>query len=91
MYFEGKPLYPFGYGLSYTDFAYRGLDIAQDEENVTVKFFVSNTGNYDGDEVAQVYIQFPDQGTILPLKQLKGFKRVHISKGQETEITVQDT
>ena len=88
MYFEGKPLYPFGYGLSYTDFAYRGLDIAQDEENVTVKFFVSNTGNYDGDEVAQVYIQFPDQGTILPLKQLKGFKRVHISKGQETEITV---
>ena len=88
MYFEGKPLYPFGYGLSYTDFAYRGLDITQDEENVTVKFFVSNTGNYDGDEVAQVYIQFPDQGTILPLKQLKGFKRVHISKGQETEITV---
>ena len=88
MYFEGKPLYPFGYGLSYTDFAYRGLDITQDEKNVTVKFFVSNTGNYDGDEVAQVYIQFPDQGTILPLKQLKGFKRVHISKGQETEITV---
>ena len=88
MYFEGKPLYPFGYGLSYTDFAYRGLDITQDEENVTVKFCVSNTGNYDGDEVAQVYIQFPDQGTTLPLKQLKGFKRVHISKGQETEITV---
>ena len=88
MYFEGKPLYPFGYGLSYTDFAYRGLDVTQDEENVTVKFFVSNTGNYDGDEVAQVYIQFPDQGTTLPLKQLKGFKRVHISKGQETEITV---
>lgn len=89
MYFEGKPLYPFGYGLSYTSFDYRGLNITQSEDTVTVKFFVSNTGIYDGDEVAQVYIQFPDQGEILPLKQLKGFKRVHIGSGQESEVTIQ--
>lgn len=83
MYFEGKPLYAFGYGLSYTSFDYRGLDITQNEEDLIVKFKVSNSGIYDGDEVAQIYVQFPDQGRTIPLKQLKGFKRVHIAKGQE--------
>ncbi|WP_455498115.1 glycoside hydrolase family 3 C-terminal domain-containing protein [Coprobacter sp.] len=89
MYFEGKPLYAFGYGLSYTSFDYRGLDITQNEEDLIVKFKVSNSGIYDGDEVAQIYVQFPDQGRTIPLKQLKGFKRVHIAKGQEAEITIQ--
>ncbi len=89
MYFDGTPLYPFGYGLSYTKFDYRGLDLSQDEDTVTVTFQVSNSGEYDGDEVSQVYIQFPSQSGITPLKQLKGFKRVRIAKGEEREIAIE--
>ncbi len=89
MYFDGTPLYPFGYGLSYTQFDYQGLELSQDNEQVTLTFQVSNIGKYDGDEVAQVYIQFPGQSIITPLKQLKGFKRVHIAQGQTSEITIE--
>lgn len=89
MYFEGKPLYSFGHGLSYTQFDYRNLNIQQENESVTLNFSVKNSGKYNGDEVAQVYVQFPDVGIKTPLKQLKGFKRVHIKKGATQQISIE--
>ena len=88
MYFEGKPLYPFGYGLSYTQFNYRNLSVKQDEENITLTFSVKNNGKFDGDEVAQAYVQFPKSDVKTPIKQLKGFKRVHIKKGNTEQVSI---
>lgn len=88
MYFEGKPLYAFGYGLSYTRFDYRNLSVKQNEENVTLTFSIKNNGKYDGDEVAQAYVQFPEVGVKIPIKQLKGFKRLHIKKGATEQVSI---
>ena len=68
MYFTGKPLYAFGYGLSYTKFDYRKLSVDQDAENVRLSFTIKNSGKYNGDEVAQVYVQFPEIGVKVPIK-----------------------
>lgn len=87
-YFTGEPLYPFGYGLSYTSFRYDGLKVSRAGDNVEVAFRVRNTGKYDGDEVAQVYVKFPEMDRPLPLKQLKGFSRVHINKGKAEQVKI---
>ena len=87
-YFEGQPLYEFGYGLSYTKFRYKSKGVSVAQDTVKVSFEVSNTGKYDGDEVAQVYVKYPETGTYMPLKQLHGFKRVHIKKGKTSKVTV---
>ena len=71
-YFEGQPLYEFGYGLSYTKFRYKSKGVSVAQDTVKVSFEVSNTGKYDGDEVAQVYVKYPETGTYMPLKQLHG-------------------
>jgi len=87
-YFTGKPLYEFGYGLSYTRFNYKRKSITMEDDRIDITFKVSNTGKYDGDEVAQVYVQYPETGTYMPLKQLRGFSRVHLKKGQSEDITI---
>jgi len=87
-YFEGKPLYEFGYGLSYTNFKYKKKSITQSNDTVDIIFNLSNVGKYDGDEVAQVYVRYPETGTYMPLKQLKGFSRVHLKKGKSADITI---
>lgn len=87
-YFEGQPLYEFGYGLSYTKFRYKSKGVSVAQDTVKVSFEVSNTGKYDGDEVVQVYVKYPETGTYMPLKQLHGFKRVHIKKGKTSKVTV---
>ena len=88
-YFKGKPLYPFGYGLSYTQFSYSGLTLPQDAikagEPLTVKATVTNTGQRAGDEVAQLYVSFPDISGA-PLHALRGFRRVHLEPGESKEI-----
>lgn len=91
MYFTGKPLYAFGHGLSYTKFDYRNLKVSDSGDCITLSFNIRNSGRRDGDEVAQVYIRFPEiEGVKTPIKQLKGFKRVNIRKGatEKVEITV---
>ncbi|MFZ1082980.1 MAG: glycoside hydrolase family 3 C-terminal domain-containing protein [Candidatus Kryptoniota bacterium] len=84
-YFKGKALYPFGYGLSYTDFAYQWKNKPQNSytTNDTMSFSVEikNTGKMDGDEVVQAYIQYPE-GNKLPLKELRDFKRINLSENQ---------
>lgn len=87
-YFEGQPLYEFGYGLSYTKFRYKSKGVSVAQDTVKVSFEVSNTGKYDGDEVAQVYVKYPETGTYMPFKQLHGFKRVHIKKGKTSKVTI---
>jgi beta-glucosidase len=77
-YFEGQPLYPFGYGLSYTTFSYRGLTLQQNPIKVgdplTLEVTVTNTGKREGDEVAQLYLNFP-KVPGAPLSALRGFTR----------------
>ena len=87
-YFTGDPLYEFGYGLSYSKFKYKDLKVKDEGDDVKVSFVVQNTGKYDGDEVAQVYVSYPETGTYMPIKQLRGFERVSVPKGKSTEVTV---
>lgn len=92
-YFDGEPLYPFGYGLSYTDFEYsnmnvssRSFDISEDE-GVTVSLDVENAGDYDGDEVVQVYIKDIEYTFTQPKKELRAFKRIHIPEGETRRVS----
>ena len=87
-YFEGDVLYPFGHGLSYSSFRYSGLDVEDKGETVDVSFTLKNTGRYDGDEVAQVYVRLPEYEGKAPIKELRGFKRVHVKKGQTVRVTI---
>jgi len=88
MYFRGKPLYPFGFGLSYTTFEYSNLkvgDVAADG-SVAVSIDVKNSGKLDGDEVVQLYVAFPGSKVERPIKQLKGFNRIFIPKGEKRTV-----
>ena len=87
-YFDGKPVYAFGHGLSYTDFKYSDLNIIDKGETVDVSFVIKNTGKYDGDEVAQIYVKLPSYEGKAPVKELKGFSRVHLKKGERKLVTV---
>lgn len=87
-YFKGGVLYPFGYGLSYSQFKYTNLSIDEKENTIDVEFDVKNIGRYDGDEVAQVYVQLSEYEGVVPEKELRGFKRVHLKKGEKQRVTV---
>lgn len=89
-YIEGdaKPLFPFGYGLSYTTFKYDNLEIIPSAGQVEVKVTLSNKGNRDGDEVVQLYIKDVISSHTTPAKQLKGFKRIHLKKGETRTISL---
>ena len=92
MYDRNIPLFPFGYGLTYTSFKYSDLKTDKktlsDTETVNVSFTVKNTGNYDSDEVAQLYVSFPDSKVERPAKALKGFVRVFIKKGETKTVSI---
>jgi len=88
-YFAGKPLYPFGYGLSYTKFAYKDLTLPKNaidaSDVLTAEATVTNTGKLEGDEVAQLYLSFPSLAGA-PLRALRGFKRVHLKPGESQRV-----
>lgn len=87
---EKTPLYPFGYGLSYTSFAYKNLKIAkpsfQKGEKIQISVEVTNTGNYDGKEVVQLYINDPAATIVRPVKELKGFELIELKKGETKTV-----
>jgi beta-glucosidase len=87
-YFKGEPLYPFGFGLSYTSFEYKKLKIksAKSDEK-TVKVTVSNTGKVAGDEVVQLYIAHKNPNFKTPIRSLKGFQRIHLKVGETQTLT----
>ena len=90
-YFKGEPLYPFGYGLSYTTFAYSQPQCPPQittGETVEVSTIVKNTGKRDGDEVVQLYVVHSQDGVRqIPLCALKGFRRIHLKAGEEQQVT----
>lgn len=88
-YFEGPVLYPFGFGLSYTSFQYSDLDVQDGGQTVNVSFTLKNTGQYDGDEVAQVYTRLPEYEGKSPIKELRGFQRVHLRRGESRRVSIQ--
>ncbi len=88
-YFEKEPLYPFGYGLSYTTFSYSDLKLAKKAKtgsDVTVKVNVTNTGKKDGDEVVQLYLKDEEASTPRPKLQLEGFERIHLKAGESKTV-----
>ncbi len=88
-YFAGKPLYPFGYGLSYSQFRYSNLRLSQITlragESLSVDVDVQNTSQREGDEVAQLYLNFPALPDV-PLSALRGFERVHLAAGEVRHV-----
>jgi beta-glucosidase len=92
MYMKEKPLYPFGFGLSYTTFSYSNLRFDQPflskDGDITVSVNIKNTGGMDGDEVLQLYVKYLDSKVERPLKQLKGFKRIHIPQGNQATVQI---
>jgi beta-glucosidase len=92
-YFTGKPLYAFGHGLSYTTFAYQGGRLAANKlaPNGTAKvtFTIKNTGQRDGDEVAQVYFRHVNSKVPQPRLSLCGFRRVGLKRGESAVVTIE--
>jgi len=88
-YFEGAPLYPFGYGLSYTTFSYGGLSAPSGAitagSPAGIDVTVTNTGKTEGDEVAELYLEFPEVAGA-PLKALRAFQRVHLDPGGSQKV-----
>ena len=85
-----QPLYPFGYGLSYSKFTYSNLQLKKNDTfNVEVSFDIKNAGKMDASEVIQVYVRDCESSVPRPLKELKGFEKVFLKKGQTKHITIQ--
>ncbi|MDX1701440.1 MAG: glycoside hydrolase family 3 C-terminal domain-containing protein, partial [Melioribacteraceae bacterium] len=86
----GQPLFPFGFGLSYTEFKYDNLKLDKKEinkdESITFEFELTNVGHIAGDEVVQLYIKDLFASVARPVIELKGFQRVHLNKGEKKRI-----
>ncbi|HQX03495.1 MAG TPA: beta-glucosidase BglX, partial [Flavobacterium sp.] len=88
---RNEPLYPFGYGLSYTTFKYDNLKVSSPKmtfsDKITVSIDITNTGNFDGKEVVQLYSRDVVGSVTRPMKELKGFKKVFLKKGEKQTVS----
>ena len=88
---RNDPLYPFGYGLTYTTFDYSGVALSSNamsaDGSVEASVMVTNTGKKDGDEIVQLYIHDQAASVARPVKELKGFQRVHLKAGETRKVT----
>ena len=88
---KNGPLFHFGYGLSYTTYQYTNLRLSKSEistdETLTASIDITNTGQMDGDEIVQLYIGDDFSSVTRPLKELKGFKRISLKKGEQKTVT----
>ena len=91
LYYSGTPLYPFGHGLSYTTFSYAGLRVRPavmgPQESCVVSIDVKNTGSRSGDEVVQLYTHDAFASVPRPIKELRGFRRIHLEVGQSRTVS----
>jgi beta-glucosidase len=92
LYLKQKPLYAFGFGLSYTTFAYSNLHASASSlapnGDLTVTADIRNTGTRDGDEVVQLYVAYPHSAVTRPIEELKGFERTHLRAGESKTVTL---
>jgi beta-glucosidase len=90
-YFRGEPLYPFGHGLSYTAFRYSNLQLSAktitSKDPLTVNVDVENTGERAGDEVVQLYVSDVAASVPVPIRQLQGFRRIHLAPGKKETVS----
>jgi beta-glucosidase len=88
---SNEPLYPFGFGLSYTTFAYGEVKLSatsiSDKDDITVACKVKNTGRVEGEEVVQLYLRDVVGSVTRPVKELKDFKKITLAPGEEQEVT----
>jgi beta-glucosidase len=96
-YLDGpnEPVYPFGYGLSYTSFDYSDIKLSknniQGNEKLTASITVTNSGKFAGEEVVQLYIQDPAASVSRPVKELKNFRKVMLQPGEKKEVSIEIT
>jgi beta-glucosidase len=92
-YLDGpnEPLYPFGYGLSYTTFSYSEIELDKNqmtkEDSIKASVIVTNTGSTSGEEVVQLYIQDLYGSVVRPVKELKGYKKIYLNPNESTKVT----
>lgn len=86
---DGSPLYPFGYGLSYTTFALDNFACESRGDHLTVSLTVENTGNYDGAEIIQIYLSGKNCDVVMPMRELKAYKRVEAAMGEKASVTIE--
>jgi beta-glucosidase len=88
-YFDGEPLFPFGYGLSYTKFSYHNLVVPSETmtgDSTTISVEVQNTGTLPGDEVVELYVKNLSATVSVPIHSLQGFRRIHLDAGQKRTV-----
>ncbi len=90
-YFDKHPekvQFPFGYGLSYTKFAYSDMAIEREDKGYSVSFTLTNVGEMDGAEISQVYVRAKDSKVEKPLQELRGFSKIFLKKGEKKRVSV---
>jgi beta-glucosidase len=85
-YFKGEPLYPFGFGLSYSNFEYSSLNAKRTQKGAEIRATVKNTSARDGDEVVQLYVSGSSEEQA-PLRSLRAFQRIHLRAGESRQVT----
>ena len=94
-YMDVVPMYPFGYGLSYTDFEYSEIKLSRDKikknESVEASIKVTNTGDFEADEVVQVYLKDVKASSRVPNFELVAFKNIHLKRGESKELNFEIT